>query len=207
MFDDRPKQVRGRTALARFRRRCSLALVLTVVAGCGTASPAVNPSTAGNGAASPSAAVLPSAPDVTGLTSGRPSPGASTVALAPSPTILEAVTPEPALKPLWHVAGPTVHEAWTWEPAIDPSGRIWAASSFDDVFWIIDPNGRYLESWGTSGTGPGQFRLADPPNGFGAIAFRSDGGFYVADTGNSRVEEFDSSRAFVKAWGSFGTDN
>lgn len=39
---------------------------------------------------------------------------------------------------------------------------------------------------------------------FAAHAFRPDGGFYVADAGNHRVQEFDKDRAFVREWGTFG---
>ncbi len=104
-------------------------------------------------------------------------------------------------------AGPTKERGWNWTPAVDPTGRIWAASSFDNVFWIFDRDGTYLESWGTPGREDGQFKLHEGGNGFGAVAFRADGGFYVIDTGNYRVQQFDKARTFVRAWGSFGTDD
>ena len=186
-------------------------VAVALVVGCGSGTPTgpgasssepSRPVTATLGASITPSGTLP--PATTSPVAASAPPAASP---APSPQILPAATAEAALKPLWKVAGPKIHEAWTWEPAIDAQGRIWAASSFDDSFWIIDANGKYLESWGTSGSADGQLRLSDQGNGFGAVAFRRDGGFYVADSGNARVQEFDKSRKFVRTWGSFGTDD
>ena len=38
------------------------------------------------------------------------------------------------------------------------------------------------------------------------IAFRPDGGFYVLDVGNRRVQRFGPDREFIHAWGSFGSE-
>ena len=186
----------------------ALVLAAAIVGGC--ASPATAPS----GSAPGSQQAVTSGASQPGHASVAPTGTSADVSDAPSPStqaspaplVLPSASPEPALKPLWQAQGPKGKQAWTWEPAIDPTGRIWAASSFDDVFWIIDPAGRYLESFGTSGSGDGQFRLSDQENGFGAVAFRRDGGFYVADSGNFRVQQFDKNRTFVRSWGSFGTD-
>jgi DNA-binding beta-propeller fold protein YncE len=124
----------------------------------------------------------------------------------PSPAVVAAREAEAKLDILWSERGPELERPWTWSPTIDAEGRIWAASSFDDVFWIIDREGTYLESWGASGSDDGQFQFEAEGNGFGAIAFGADGGFYVADSGNSRVQQFGADRRFVRAWGSFGTD-
>ena len=50
----------------------------------------------------------------------------------------------------------------------------------------FDPSGRLLRSWGTSGSGPGEFNL--PHN----ICCDKDGWLYVADRENSRIQIFDS---------------
>jgi hypothetical protein len=183
-----------------------LLLATALVAGCATPAGGLVPPTSTGPTIGPTSAATPSFTDVAVATEPPASPPPSATP-TPSPLVLAAARSEPALKPLWRTAGPTIHESWTWEPAIDPTGRIWAASSFDDSFWIIDRDGRYLESFGVSGSGDGQFHLADQDNGFGAIAFRRDGGFDVADTGNWRVEQFDRNRTFIRAWGSFGTGN
>ncbi len=142
-------------------------------------------------AASPSAAAPPSA------SSADTSPAASIV-----PSLGD-------LKLLWQKAGPTSVKTETYWPAIDPlTGDVWVASSFQNAYWIFKPDGSYVGTWGTAGTGPGQLALTthDPhPDGVGAIAFAPDGSFYIADNGNFRVEEFDKDRHFVRQWGGFGT--
>jgi len=132
---------------------------------------------------------------------------ASATPAGPTPIVAPSMALEPALATLWEQAGPVKEREWTWTPAVDPTGRIWAASSFANVFWIFDRDGKYLESWGTPGSEVGQFKLNEGGNGFGAVAFRADGGFYVVDSGNYRVQQFDKNRTFVRAWGSFGTDD
>lgn len=58
---------------------------------------------------------------------------------------------------------------------------------------------RYLGSIGAEGTGPGQFRF---PQG---LAVDPSGNLYVVDALNRRIQKFDVSGSFVKAWGEFGT--
>ena len=53
--------------------------------------------------------------------------------------------------------------------------------------------------WGSSGTGDGQF------NGPDGIAVDPLGNIYVADTGNNRIQKFESGGKFITKWGSDGT--
>jgi hypothetical protein len=110
---------------------------------------------------------------------------------------------------VWQKGGPVTDKTSTMASALDPvSGNLWVAVPFENRYWIMAPDGKYLESWGTAGTGDGQLDFSDhaqTPDGFGAIAFAPDGSFYVGDTGNHRVQEFDRNHHFVKAWGSFGS--
>jgi DNA-binding beta-propeller fold protein YncE len=140
-----------------------------------------------------------------------PTVAPSVVAATPVPT---ASAPAPSAAPLtllWQKSGPAKAKTETYWPAIDPvTGNVWVASSFDNQYWIFKPDGTFVESWGVGGKGNGQFDLTTHdvnPDGCGAIAFAPDGSFYVADVGNYRVEKFDKNRKFVRAWGSFGTDN
>ena len=132
-------------------------------------------------------------------------PGASAIATA---TIAPSTSPLPALPLLWKCAGSTSSQPSFQPLAVDPrNGDVWATVPFDNLFWICDAKGKYVESWGTAGSGDGQFDLNDHlqnPDGFGAIAFAPDGSFFVGDVGNHRIEKFDSKRRFVKRWGSFG---
>jgi DNA-binding beta-propeller fold protein YncE len=88
--------------------------------------------------------------------------------------------------------------------ALAPDGNVWVSDPGHDQFQILSPDGAFLEAWGTSGSGPGQFdfRGAGFPNA--AVAFAPDGSFYVADTGNDRVQKFAPNRSFVAAWGTRG---
>ncbi len=58
-----------------------------------------------------------------------------------------------------------------------------------------------LTSWGSNGTGDGQF--ASPRN----LAVAPDGRIYVADSGNHRIQVFDKDGNFLFKWGSSGTGN
>jgi hypothetical protein len=59
----------------------------------------------------------------------------------------------------------------------------------------------FVRSWGTEGVGDGQFESP------GAIAVDATGNVYVADTGNNRIQKFDSQGNFLLQWGSFGSGN
>jgi DNA-binding beta-propeller fold protein YncE len=58
----------------------------------------------------------------------------------------------------------------------------------------------FITKWGSQGTGDGQF---DYPRG---IAVDSSGNVYVADTGNYRIQKFDSSGNFITKWVSDGDE-
>jgi DNA-binding beta-propeller fold protein YncE len=172
------------------------ALVLAIaVTGCGgtAAAPTQAPSASSAPASTPSAAHA-AVPSVTNAAPAVGSPTALTLA---------------ALPLLWQKSGPPQTKPGTYWPAIDPvTGDVWVASSFDNAYWIFSADGKYLESWGQAGKGPGQFTLQTHdlnPDGQGAIAFAPDGSFFVVDTGNYRVEKFDRNRKFVTQWGTFGT--
>src|SRR5918996_546698 len=55
-----------------------------------------------------------------------------------------------------------------------------------------------VTSWGSEGVGEGQFKL---PHG---VDIDSSGNVYVVDTGNFRVQKFDSNGKFITMWGSKG---
>ena len=63
-----------------------------------------------------------------------------------------------------------------------------------------------LFSWGSHGSGDGQFLTANGVNPSpSGIAIDSSGNVYVADSGNYRIQEFTSNGSFVTKWGSYGT--
>jgi sugar lactone lactonase YvrE len=58
-------------------------------------------------------------------------------------------------------------------------------------------DGRFIKSWGTHGSGPGEF---DTPHG---IAIDSRGRVFVADRGNNRIQIFDQDGKFLDEWRQF----
>ena len=116
---------------------------------------------------------------------------------------------EPALQLIWEKASTSPgHAQATYWPVIDPlTGAVWVAAPFDGLYWIFKPDGTFIGSFGSPGSGDGQFNFKRPTCdcGAGAIAFAPDGSFFVADGGNNRIQKFDAGHDFVKAWGSFGS--
>lgn len=58
----------------------------------------------------------------------------------------------------------------------------------------FDAQGKFLTSWGSKGTGPGQLQL---PHGIAADAHDR---LYVCDRSNSRIQLFDSKGSFLAQW-------
>jgi hypothetical protein len=78
----------------------------------------------------------------------------------------------------------------------------------DDLFAVdllsnrvlqFDRNLTLIRSWGSPGTGPGQF------SGPRAIAQAYDGNVFVTDNGNHRIQKFDATGNFLEEWGSAGS--
>ena len=66
---------------------------------------------------------------------------------------------------------------------------------------VFDTSGTLLFSFGTSGTGNGQFTEAR------GVGLDSTGNIYVADMENSRVQKFDATGTYISQWGTQGTGN
>jgi hypothetical protein len=60
---------------------------------------------------------------------------------------------------------------------------------------VFAPDGTFLRSWGTAGTGPGQWQV---PRGIGIDA---QGHVYVGDVNNHRVDVFNGDGTFVRSFG------
>ena len=185
-------------------RPVAAALGVALLFGACSASSATNP--AGSAGAGSSTAVVPP------TTAPISSPD-SALKASPSPSATLPPSPAPSLGTLvlrWQKGGPVNGiKPSTWWPAIDPkTGNIWVSAAYEDKFWILSTAGKYLGSWGTPGSGPGQVKLTDNaphPDPLGTIAFRPDGGFYIGDVGNYRIEQFDANRQYVREWGTFGS--
>jgi DNA-binding beta-propeller fold protein YncE len=58
----------------------------------------------------------------------------------------------------------------------------------------FDKAGKYVNEWGTKGSGPGQFQLVH------AVTIDPQGRIYAADRNNNRVQVFDKDGKFVEEW-------
>ena len=81
------------------------------------------------------------------------------------------------------------------------SGNLFDADSNNARIQKFDHEGTFLTTWGTSGSGNGQFRR---PLG---VAVDGSGNVFVADTDNARIQKFDSAGTFLTTWGTLGSAN
>jgi len=170
------------------------ALALVVAIGAGMLGPIFGRGDTGQHPSSSSATAAP--PTSSPPASSTPNPSAFVIPVYGS-------QPSTHLTAAWSTAGGS---ATTFgPPEVAPDGRIWVASSVDNVFRILTPRGTLSETWGSPGSGNGEFNFSLNGENAGAIAFGPDGGFWVADTGNFRVQRFDKDRKFLGAWGRFGS--
>jgi DNA-binding beta-propeller fold protein YncE len=83
--------------------------------------------------------------------------------------------------------------------AFDNAGNIYVSDGYGNSRVVkFDKNGKFLTTWGTKGTGPGQFDL--PHN----IVVDSRGRVLVADRQNSRIQVFDSGGNYQTEWKHLG---
>ena len=84
--------------------------------------------------------------------------------------------------------------------AWDAAGNIYVADGYGNArIAKYEPTGRYIKSWGSRGTEPGQFNIVR------GIAIDAGGNVYVADEGNKRVQVFDGNGTFQKQFVNVGT--
>ena len=75
------------------------------------------------------------------------------------------------------------------------NGDLYVADGYSNArVHKFDPGGRYLLSWGESGTNPGQFNIVHN------ISTDKDGWVYVADRENRRIQVFDPNGKYETQW-------
>ena len=75
--------------------------------------------------------------------------------------------------------------------AWDAAGNIYVADGYGNARVAkFDKNGKFIKSWGSRGTENGQFSVVH------GIAVDAQGNVYVADSGNKRIQVFDSDGTF-----------
>lgn len=125
-------------------------------------------------------------------------------AQSPAPS---SAAPSSPVRFVWSTTGGPDGFSFPNDMALDPQGRLWVADTSNGRFAIFEPDGTFVETWGTKGEGDGEFNLQrSNGDGYGGIAFAPDGSFYVLDVGNRRVERFSPEREFLGSWGGFGTE-
>jgi hypothetical protein len=84
--------------------------------------------------------------------------------------------------------------------AWDAAGNIYVADGYGNARVAkYEPTGKYITSWGSRGTSPGQFNIVH------GIAIDAQGNVYVADEGNRRIQVFDTNGTFKKQFLNVGT--
>ncbi len=86
--------------------------------------------------------------------------------------------------------------------ATSPTGDVFLSLLVDRKIWVFSNSGVPLRSWGSEGTGEGQF--AGPTQ---KIAADASGNIYVADSGNNRVQKFTRDGILLCQWGNSGPAN
>jgi DNA-binding beta-propeller fold protein YncE len=81
---------------------------------------------------------------------------------------------------------------WPTDVAWDAAGDIFVADGLGANTRVakFDPVGKFIKSWGSKGSGEGQFADAH------SLAVDADGNVYVADSGNKRIQVFDNNGNF-----------
>lgn len=82
--------------------------------------------------------------------------------------------------------------------AADGAGNVYVLDDANDRVARFNADGKLLKTWGSEGSGPGQFEV---PQG---IAIDGHGNVFVADTGNNRIEAFSADGSLLGQWGSHG---
>ncbi len=92
-----------------------------------------------------------------------------------------------------------------WDVAVAPDGAIYVADTWNHRIQKLDAEGNFITAWGLFGQyGPGDAVGRSAFYGPRGIAVGTDGRVYVADTGNKRVQVFESNGDFAFQWGGGG---
>ncbi len=83
---------------------------------------------------------------------------------------------------------------------VGPDGRIYALDSGNNRVQVFNQDGLFLQAWGSSGTGAGQF---NEPWGIAV----DETNVFVTDTWNHRIQKFTLDGEYVASFGSSGSPN
>ena len=84
--------------------------------------------------------------------------------------------------------------------AWDSQGNAYVSDGYGNSRVVkFDKNGKYVTTWGTPGSGPGQFQTVH------SIGFDSKDRAYVSDRENNRIQIFDTNGKLLKTWNHLGS--
>src|SRR5262245_48362422 len=78
--------------------------------------------------------------------------------------------------------------------AVDDAGLVFACHFYNGQVMVLSPSGMLLRTFGSSGTGDGQFINPE------SIAFDPEGNIYVTDYGLRRVQKFTHDGTWISTW-------
>jgi DNA-binding beta-propeller fold protein YncE len=77
---------------------------------------------------------------------------------------------------------------------VDAQGNVYATRNDQSTFSKFSPDGKLLGTWGSLGSGDGQFQRV------GGMAVDDQGNMYVSDYGGGRIEKFDASGNYLTSF-------
>lgn len=92
--------------------------------------------------------------------------------------------------------------------AVDQEGNLYVVDCSSNRIQKFDGEGNFITTWGSEGSGDGEFLFwyirGTSRYPVGDVAVDGQGHVYVADSGNSRIQVFDSEGEFLFKFGEFG---
>jgi streptogramin lyase len=94
--------------------------------------------------------------------------------------------------------------------ATDSQDNVYVVDTFNYRIQKFDSSGNFITKWGSLGSEIGQFNYSGDSGTYyycPGIAIDDEDNVYVTDSGNHRVQKFDSDGNFIVEWGGFTSDN
>lgn len=87
--------------------------------------------------------------------------------------------------------------------AFAEDGTTYVVDADNDRIAIFDADGGFVEFWGSTGSGENEFQFHSENDGWrlGDLAIAADGGIFVLDAGNQRIQKYSADRTFVASLG------
>lgn len=109
----------------------------------------------------------------------------------------------PPLELIWETSGDLNSFDVPVGVAADAEGNIYVMDTNNFRVQKFDSQGNFLLTWGSEGSGVGQFGdILNPREG--RLAVDTQGNVYVIDLKNSRVQKFDNNGNYLTQWGTKG---